>query len=80
MTPYEIVKESPEFIRDTRNKALLNRDSTGLKEYKMAKQKRLEQKKEILNVQDDINTLKNEIKDIKGMFNQILNALNSKEK
>ena len=80
MKPYEIVKESPEFIRDPRNKALLNRDSTGLKEYKMAKQKRLEQKKEILNVQDDINTLKNEIKDIKGMFNQILNALNSKEK
>lgn len=71
----EIVKDSPEFVRDSYNKALLNRDNSGLREYKQAKKIRLEQKNNILKVQDDINTLKNEIQDIKKMFGQILNKL-----
>jgi len=76
----ETVKESPDFYRDTFNQALINRDNSSLLEYKASKQKRLEQKNNILKVQDDINTLKNEIKDIKSMFEQILNTLDSKEK
>ena len=77
---YELVKDSPELIRDTSNQAILNRDIKGLKEYRQKKNMRLSQNNEIIQCQDDINTLKNEIKDIKKMFGQILGAINSKEK
>lgn len=77
---YELVKDSPELIRDTSNQAILNRDIKGLKEYRQKKNMRLSQNNEIIQCQDDINTLKNEIKDIKKMFSQILGAINSKEK
>jgi len=77
---YELVKDSPELIRDTSNQAILNRDIKGLKEYRQKKNMRLSQNNEIVQCLDDINTLKNEIKDIKKMFGQILGAINSKEK
>lgn len=77
---YELVKDSPELIRDTSNQAILNRDIKGLKEYRQKKNMRLSQNNEIIQCQDDINTLTNEIKDIKKMFGQILGAINSKEK
>lgn len=76
----EIVKDSPELVRDSFSNAILNRDNKALLEYKEKQKKRLEQKNQILQCQDDINTLKNEIKDIKDMFGQILNKLDSKEK
>lgn len=77
---YELVKDSPDLVRDTSNQAILNRDTKALKEYKQKKIMRLSQNNQILECQDDINTLKNEIKDIKKMFGQILSAINSKEK
>lgn len=77
---YEVIKESPEFIKDSSSRAILNRDMKALAEYKKQKARRLSSKNEILKVQDDINTLKNEIKDIKDMFGDILTAINSKEK
>lgn len=80
MRPYELVKDSPDLVRDTSNQAILNRDTKALKEYKQKKIMRLSQNNQILECQDDINTLKNEIKDIKKMFGQILSAINSKEK
>jgi len=80
MARYELVKDSPDLIRDTSNQAILNRDNKALKEYKQKKIMRLSQNNQIVQCQDDINTLKNEIKDIKKMFGQILGAINSKEK
>lgn len=80
MKGYELVKDSPDLIRDTSNQAILNRDTKALKEYKQKKIMRLSQNNQIVQCQDDINTLKNEIKDIKKMFGQILGAINSKEK
>lgn len=80
MKGYELVKDSPDLIRDTSNQAILNRDNKALKEYKQKKIMRLSQNNQIVQCQDDINTLKNEIKDIKKMFGQILGAINSKEK
>jgi len=71
----EIVKESPEFLRDGSNQALVNRDNSALREYKIAKKRRLEQKNQIVKCQDDINTLKKDIKEIKDMFSHILNKL-----
>ena len=65
MRPYELVKDSPDLVRDTSNQAILNRDTKALKEYKQKKIMRLSQNNQILECQDDINTLKNEIKDIK---------------
>jgi len=41
----EIVKESPEFLRDGSNQALVNRDNSALREYKIAKKKAFRAKK-----------------------------------
>ena len=71
----ELVKESPELIRDGYNRALLNKDNKALAEYKIKRDMKKSQKNNILQCQDDINTLKNEIKEIKNMFNQILSKL-----
>lgn len=71
----ELVKESPELIRDGYNRALLNKDNKALEEYKIKRDMKKSQENNILQCQDDINTLKNEIKEIKNMFNQILNKL-----
>jgi len=75
MSRYELVKDSPALIRDGKNQALLNRDYKSLQEYKMKKNIQNEQKNQIVEVQDDINTLKNELKEIKDMFKQILNKI-----
>ena len=46
----EIVKDSPDFVRDSFNQALVNRDNSALREYKIAKKMRLDQKIRLFNV------------------------------
>lgn len=72
----QIVKDHPNLLRDPHSKGILNVDNKGLQEYRLKKS----QNNLIMKCQDDINTLKHEIKDIKDMFGQILNKLDSKEK
>jgi hypothetical protein len=61
--------------RDTYSKALINRNKTALAQYR---QKKLIQEKQFDSIQkcsDDINTLKQELTDIKNTLATLVNSL-----
>jgi hypothetical protein len=65
------VKESPNLVRDTSSQAILNTDKTGLIAYKKAREKQ----KEIDNSIDDINTMKQDINELKTLMQRILEKI-----
>ena len=65
------------FFRDLNSKGLLNVDVRGLQAYKREKDKRNAETQLILQYRKDINTLKEEVTDIKNSIKEILNKLNS---
>jgi hypothetical protein len=71
MDKFAKVENAPELIRDMKNQALLNKDNNALHSYKKAKVR----SKEMCNTINDINTMKEEMNDIKSMMQQILQKL-----
>lgn len=69
------IEESPNFIKDERNIAVLNTNKAVIAkhEQKMAELRRNKQ------VDDDINNLKSEVSDIKDMLSQILKAVSGEK-
>ena len=74
------IKESPTFYRDIHSKGLVNTDNRALEEYKAARKKRQNSKHTILQYENDINTLKNEVSEIKDSLKLILDRLTPKDK
>jgi chromosome segregation ATPase len=72
------VEDEKYLYRDSNSKAVVNTNATALKEYRESREKRSEKNSQILQYQDDINTLKDEVTDIKNSLKQLLDALNSK--
>ena len=68
MVNFAKVQDSPGFVRDMSNKALLNSDSSAILSYK----KQRERRNDINEAMADINMLKNEMSDIKGLLMQLL--------
>lgn len=62
-----------DFVRDKNSKAILSNNSEGLKAYKL---KRIQMKK-VLEYENDINTLKSEISEIRTVLDVIVNKLNN---
>ena len=56
------------FVRDTLSKAVLNTDINSLEQYKMARDKRLQEQDTLQNCVTDINTLKDDIQEIKNLL------------
>lgn len=76
---YVKVKDEPNLLRDINSKGIVNTDSNGLLDYKKAKEKRALKNKAILQYENDINTLKNEVSDIKDSLKLILDRLTPKD-
>ena len=76
---YVKVEDNTHLLRDMNSKGIVNIDNTGLIEYKKAKEKRVTKNKVILQYENDINTLREEVTDIKDSLKLILDKLNSKE-
>jgi hypothetical protein len=68
---YAKVKENPELIRDMDSKAVLNTNTTALQSYK----KRREKQQEIDQSISDINTMKQDINDLKSLMQRILDKI-----
>lgn len=73
------VEDDKTIARETNSKAIVNIDSSSLAEYKKIKQKRIEKNQKILECENDINTLKDEVTDIKDSLRLILEKLNSRD-
>ena len=69
------VKENLNYVKDMSNGAILNTNKAAVSkhELKMAELKRNKQ------IDDEINTLKSEVSDIKGMLSQILKAVSGEK-
>jgi len=59
-------------VRDTDNMALINRDVSGLQDYKAKRRYAESQKEQINNVEAEINNIKNDISDIKKLMVKLL--------
>ena len=69
------VKENPHFIKDCTNGAVLNTNKAVIAKHEI-KMAELQKKKQ---VDDEINTLKAEVSEIKGMLSQILKAVSGEK-
>lgn len=75
---YKLVQGEDHLVRDMASTAILSTDAKGLNDYKMSKQKKLDQRNKILQCENDINMLNSELKDIKKALSLILEKV-SKE-
>ena len=66
---YKIIKEDTNLIRDEDNNAILNTNINGLEAYK----KQRDKQRKVDNMVDDVDKLKNDLKDIKNLLEKILN-------
>ena len=62
------VENFPGLVRDMSNKAIINTDKDALETYKKKRQHTMSTQEAI----DDINNVKNELREIKLMLNQLL--------
>ena len=56
------------YIRDDTSKAILNTDLTALEQYRKKKEQKLQEQNIIQNCVADINTLKNDMQEIKNLL------------
>ena len=56
------------FVRDILSKAVLNTDINSLEQYKMARDKRLQEQDTLQNCVNDINILKDDMQEIKNLL------------
>jgi hypothetical protein len=68
---YARVTDAPGYVRDLQNQAVLNSDSASLQAYKAKRGKQ----KELLGSINDINSMKQDINDLKMLMNRILEKI-----
>jgi hypothetical protein len=68
---YARVTDAPGFVRDLQNQAVLNSDSASLQAYKTKRGKQ----KELLGSINDINSMKQDINDLKVLMHRILEKI-----
>lgn len=71
MTDRARIRENPNYVKDLKNFAVLNTNKSVVAkhEQKMAELKRIKQ------TEEEINTLKSEVSEIKSLLSKILNAV-----
>ena len=56
------------FIRDNVSNAILNTNTNALDQYKISKNQRVQEKEVLQNCVDDINSLKDDMQEIKNLL------------
>ena len=56
------------FIRDNVSNALLNTNTNALEKYKISRNQRVQEKEVLQNCVDDINSLKDDMQEIKNLL------------
>lgn len=69
------IKENPHYVKDFSNGAVLNTNKAVIAKHEI-KMSELQKKKQ---VDDEINSLKTEVSEIKNMLSQILKAVNGEK-
>ena len=72
MSEFKVVENRPELIRDTFSKGIVNRDVSAYESYMEAAQKRKRRRTQIDNSLEEINSIKQEMSEMKEMLRQLL--------
>lgn len=64
------VRDNERFVRDPKNLAILNTDSEAIKRHEM----KMEQLRKQKQRDDEINTIKNELSELKSMLRELING------
>ena len=64
--------DTTKYVRDGHSKAIISTDASGLAAYKARKNKEREQANLLRQFENDINSVRNEMQDIKLLLQQIL--------
>ena len=57
-----------QFVRDNNSNAILNTNISALEQYRISKNQRVQEQDTLQNCVDDINTLKEDMRDIKNLL------------
>ena len=68
------VKGHSNLFRDTSSNAILNTDMNAYQNYMESKRIKEEETKRITNIEDDLNSLKGDIDELKNMLRSLVNG------
>tara|TARA_Y100000593_G_C4282274_1_gene323422 strand:- start:174 stop:410 length:237 start_codon:yes stop_codon:yes gene_type:complete len=71
-----IVEDHPELLKDSYSKGIVSRDVSAYEKYMSAALKRKDRQSRLDDAVDEINTIKEEMSDMKDMIRQLLNKVN----
>lgn len=66
------LEDTTKYVRDGNSKAIISTDLVGLQAYKAKKNKERERANQLREFENDINSVKQEMQDIKLLLQQIL--------
>lgn len=73
------VKDNPNLYRDQHSKAVINTDNLGYQEYIHTREKLKQQHEMLLNNKQEIDDLKDDVREIKSLLQSIALKLQGKE-
>ena len=76
MSDQLVVEDHPELLKDSYSKGIISRDHNAYDKYMSAALKRKERQSQLDNTIEEINTIKEEMSDMKDMIRQLLNKVN----
>jgi hypothetical protein len=79
MSNFLKVEGSDSLVRDVSNKAIINTDTTQYNNYIKQKQLMASRKAELLHQAEEINTIKQELNEVKGMLRELIAFVQKKE-
>ena len=71
---YIKVKDNENFVRDSKSNCIINRNKSEYDEYLARRKSKQSEKNKVENLEKDMDTLKNELSEIKSLLKEIINA------
>tara|TARA_B100001113_G_scaffold179244_1_gene146794 strand:- start:818 stop:1042 length:225 start_codon:yes stop_codon:yes gene_type:complete len=72
MTKYLKVESDPNLLRNTDSQAIINNNSNEFDQFMEASRRKYNEKKEIEILKSDVNTMKNDLDEIKSLLKTIV--------
>lgn len=76
MSEQLIVEDHPELLKDSYSKGVVSRDINAYEKYMTSALKRKDRQSRLDDTVEEINTIKEEMSDMKNMLRQLLNKVN----
>ncbi len=71
---YIKVKDNENLVRDSKSNCIINTNKSEYDEYLARRKSKQSEKNKVENLEKDMNTLKNELSEIKSLLKEIINA------